>query len=55
MFSSTPGTSVAIGVSTGLIGTLACAASFPSQNASKSAGRGVERPIFVGATAAPTA
>ena len=55
MLISTPGTSVSTGVSTALIGTFACAASLPSQNASKSAGRGVDSPIFAGATAAPTA
>ena len=51
MYQSTPGKSVSTFVRTGLIGTLACAASLPSQNASKSAGRGVERPIFVGIAA----
>jgi hypothetical protein len=55
MLISTPGTSVSTGVKTALIRTLSCAASLPSQNASKSSGRGVESPIFVGATAAPTA
>src|SRR5579872_2978881 len=55
MLISTPGTSVSTGVSTGLIGTFDCAASLLLQNVSKSSGRGVDSPIFVGATAAPTA
>ena len=37
------------------MGSFAWAASLASQNESKSCGRGVESPIFVGATAAPSA
>src|ERR1051326_6991650 len=55
MFISTPGTSVSTAVRTGAIGTFAWAASLPSQNASKSEGRGTEGPSFEGAIAAPTA
>src|SRR6516162_8241157 len=55
MLSSTSGNSDWTGVRAGLMGTLAWAASLPSQKASKSFGRGVERPSFWGATAAPIA
>jgi hypothetical protein len=55
MLMSTPGTSVSTGVRTACTGIFACAASLLFQKASKSAGRGVDNPIFVGSTAAPAA
>src|SRR5215203_5872520 len=52
--SSTEGSGLSTGVSTGSIGIAASACSFASQNWSKSAGRGTAGLSFDGATAAPS-
>ena len=52
--SSTDGSGLSTGVTTGSIGTAASAFSLASQNWSKSAGRGTAGVSFDGATAAPS-